>query len=194
MYSSSATFQEAKDGIVDLTDSAPEHIDIMLQFLYSGQLKLKKFPSTTTNEVELAQSTTKAQTVTPSANTNDTSHEVLLATNIYIFGDYWQIAALKPAAAVEVQKSLDYGWNSVEFSTSLKYIFKYTRAEDRLLTDTAIVWTVQKAAELLNRGEFVEVCRENAELSFEVMKAGIECRKSDTVNANKRCPSDPYGH
>lgn len=164
----------------------------MIRFLYTGELNLKRPTPSSTKKDETG--TVKPETAA-TLTSDDTSYEVLRATNLYIMGDYWQIGALKTAAATAFKTNPENGWNSVEFTTSLKYIFECTREEDGLLTDLAVEWAGRKAPELLDRGDFVEVCKENAALSFEVMKAAVECRKQSTVSAQrKRCPFNPLGH
>lgn len=55
--------------------------------------------------------------------------------------------------------------------------------EDRDLKDTAMKIVVKHAKELMNRGEFVALCKEMAEISFDAFKALLEAPQPLLPNA-----------
>lgn len=103
----------------------------------------------------------------------ETSADLLLCTKTYIMADQFAIAALKVAAKVKYEESLPAGWNSMAFSSSLVLMFESTLEKDRMLKDVAIRYAAKKAATLRNRGEFMTMCKQNAEICFDILSASL---------------------
>lgn len=165
--------------MIDLSDDDLEIVEIMIRFFYTGELTL---PASTANPVSLLESNTTANTVSTDTITFvDTSNSLLICTNTYIMADRFAVRALKVAAKVKYESALVTGWHSATFAASLKLMFEETLPEDRLLKDVAVRFAGQKAKLLLDRGDFVILCKENSEISYEVMRATVDCTKE---NAN----------
>jgi hypothetical protein len=73
---------------------------------------------------------------------------------------------------------VEQGWNSSLFCESLKVIFLNTLPADRILKSIALACACLHSAALLNRHEFEKICSDNAELSFEIMKAVVTDRET----------------
>jgi hypothetical protein len=75
-------------------------------------------------------------------------------------------------------------WNSAPFVASLKLVYEETLENDRPLKDLAVKTAAKHAKELTDRGEFASLCKENAEITFDVLKASLIrlCRRCETAD------------
>ena len=71
-------------------------------------------------------------------------------------------------------KALPNGWNSQAFVSSLRVIYDWTPESDRKLWDVTVSFAGSKATELMDRGKFVELCNENGEICFEILKKSLD--------------------
>jgi hypothetical protein len=96
----------------------------------------------------------------------DASSELLIHTAIYFLAEEEDISELKELAKKKYEETLPNMWNSVAFRKSVKMLWDGTPENDRLLWDVATMYAGQKAKQLMDRGEFVSLCKENAEIGF----------------------------
>ena len=84
------------------------------------------------------------------------------------------IQPLKDLAKKKYADVVAYRWNSAEFVQSLKMMYEETVETDRPLKDVAVNVAAKHAKQLVDRGEFVELCKENGELAFDILKTSLE--------------------
>jgi hypothetical protein len=151
----------------------------MIKFMYSGNYtaSLPQLDVTLEDETtEFAASEAPSEEVARSDTTGaevqtDTSQELLIHTAVYLIAEEKDIPALKELAKKKYAEALPNGWNSKAFCTSLRFIYEETPESDRLLWNVAISFAGQKAKELIDREEFVELWKEKGEIGLEVFRA-----------------------
>jgi hypothetical protein len=174
--------QEAKTGIIRLDNHDPEIVGHMINFMYSGNYTpslphVNAKPEEQPRESAAPATTTPEEPVTceePSLETlPDTSEELLTHTAVYVLAEEKDIPSLKMLAKKKYKEALPNGWNSEAFCKSLKMIWEETPEDDTLLWDVASKYAGKKAKQLMDRGEFATLCKENAEIGFAVFRAFV---------------------
>jgi hypothetical protein len=78
---------------------------------------------------------------------------------------------LKTLAKQKYEEAVGHNWNSASFVASLRIIYETTPESDRDLKGVALVAAGQNAEALCDRPEFVELCMEYAEITYDILKA-----------------------
>lgn len=172
--------QEAKTGIIELDDHDPEIVHYMLSFLYTGdysipqsQDAIKKSAVETEKPEAVINPLINMGTTKLAAVETDSSSDLLIHAGVYLLAEEKDIAALKQLAAKKYKAALPNGWNSAEFCTSLMLIWEGTPESDTLLWDIACKFAGKKAKQLMDRGEFITLCKEDAEIGFAIFQAFV---------------------
>jgi hypothetical protein len=122
---------------------------------------------------------------------------LLIHTSVYLLADEKDISALKRLAKQRYEETVPGGWNSPEFCTSLRKIFDETPENDRSFWDMARDLAGERAKELMDRGEFVSLCKERGDISTEIFKAYLakasKLPKVTYINPNG-CPNHGVSH
>jgi hypothetical protein len=92
---------------------------------------------------------------------------------MYIIADKYDISPLKTLAKIKYEAIASKEWNTPGFSTSLQLVYEETVETDRMLKDVAIVIAGKHAKELLDRGEFNDLCKMNGNVAYDVLKASV---------------------
>ena len=104
----------------------------------------------------------------------DGSEDLVAHTAVYVIADEKRILALKEPAKKKYEAALESSWNSEAFCRSLKMVREETDEDDKLLRPLAIEFAGRKAKELMDRGEFVEVCKNNSGIAFALFKTFVD--------------------
>ena len=94
---------------------------------------------------------------------------------VYIAAEKWDVQPLRSLAKKKYETLLPTAWNSDHFVESLKLIYDGTpeRSEMDGLRALAIKTAGEHAKELLDRGEFLNLCQEVPGLATDVLKASV---------------------
>jgi len=162
----------------------------MIDFMYTGDYSIAepqpaaKSDTAHSTPILFFGSTQPAiTTIDDSPAALSTSQELLVHTAVYVLAEEKDIPKLKVLAKEKYEKALPNGWNSAEFCTSLRQIYEETPESDHLLWDVAINWAGKKAKELMDRGEFVELWREKADLQLAVFRTYVSLQGSKVGTA-----------
>jgi hypothetical protein len=93
----------------------------------------------------------------------------------------YDIPALKTLAKIKFEAAVSSDWNTSALSESLRLMYDGLPDSDRLLKDVAIAAAAGHVKKLVDRGEFVALCKENGDITFDVLKASLRPR-------TKNCP------
>jgi hypothetical protein len=191
-------FQEATTGEIDLQEDEPEIVANMIKFLYkdsyedgnestataattgsttaakTSEAKGKKAQKVQSQRKTPQTSTPQSSTSTEASKTVESAEAVLINTKVYIIGDKYDIQPLKDLAAKKYGEALLNHWNSAPFVASLKLVYEETLENDRPLKDLAVKTAAKHAKELTDRDDFASLCKENAEITFDVLKASLK--------------------
>lgn len=196
--------QEAQTGVIDFSDHEPDIVNCMIQYMYKDDYNIER--PDPTPEPEVAEETTSTeQENTPSTDTTESTANNIIEkdskdhdaaslalqthTSVYLLAEEKDIAGLKNLAAKKYEELLPVAWNSASFCTSLKRIYEGTPDSDRLLKDVAIQFAGSKAKELMDRGEFKVLLKENGEIGLEVFNAYIAvCNPPPPMTEGLFCP------
>lgn len=109
-----------------------------------------------------------------------------LSTNVkvYVMGDRYDIQPLKALATKKYEEVAEETWDTQYFPASLRLLYEQTLDSDRLLKETALKVAAFHAKDLLNRGEFVALCKESGDIAIDVLKFAI-------MSEPKPCPPCP---
>jgi hypothetical protein len=207
-------FQEATTGEIDLQEDEPEIVANMIKFLYTDTYedfndsmatatatdptiaaKMSEVKGERPQQVQSKRKTPQTSTPqfpasTRASKTVEPSEAVLINTKVYIIGDKYDIQPLKDLATKKYGEALPNHWNSAPFVASLKLIYEGTLEKDRPLKDLAADTAAMHANELTDRGEFASLCKENGEITFDVLKASLApkpiCPHCETGNYVRR--------
>jgi hypothetical protein len=110
--------------------------------------------------------------VTPPVNPQNL---VTLAA-IYCTAEKYDVQPLKVLAKGKYESILSSGWNTEYFVDSLKLIYDGTpeMSEPDSLRDLAIKTAATHAKELMDRGEFLSLCKERGDFATDVLKASLQ--------------------
>lgn len=183
--------QEAKTGIIKLDDHDPEIVGHMINFMYYGDYISYPLPNETEAFGASFHEDAQSETAELAVAEGNTSQELLVHTAVYLIAEEKDILALKQLAKKKYETALPTGWNSMAFCTSLRLIYSETPESDRLLWNVAISFAGKKAKELMDRGEFVELWKENGEIGLEVFRAHLLSNGSQNSKTTT-APSTPF--
>ncbi|KAH7323827.1 hypothetical protein BKA65DRAFT_75515 [Rhexocercosporidium sp. MPI-PUGE-AT-0058] len=203
----SGSFKEAKTGTIDLDNRDPKIVSKFLYYLYHGDYSdnretiPKKESLTTASQPartpKLPVLEIKDSTATTDANTNSNPPNTILydpfLLNIKMFAlaDYFSVLPLKTLSLKKFQATVLECWNTSSFVSILSHL--HTKNEmyerDDKLRKFAVRVAGRNAGVLQDRGEFVELCRENAEVGWAVLKVALN--EGQAVPVAKKCPWFP---
>jgi hypothetical protein len=123
--------------------------------------------------------------ITPPVN----SQNLVTLAAIYVCAEKWDIQPLKTLAKEKYGSILSSAWNTEHFVHSLKLIYDGTpdTSEPDGLRELAIKAAATHAKELLDRGEFLNLCKERGDLATDVLKASLHQTSEDGGSGIPRC-------
>jgi hypothetical protein len=158
-------------------------VEKMLTYLYTSDYSDGR---TATENTAITLPSTPASTSSPAKTSKPglfTNSALLTNAQVFIIADKYDIQGLKMLAKVKYEEVIPQNWNSASFVASLKLLYEETLESDRLLKDVAIKTAGEHVNELMDRGEFAVLYKENGELAFDVLKASL------VDPPGLRCPS-----
>lgn len=172
------TYEDGNDSTATATITDPTIAAKMSQFTAERPQDVQSQPKSPQNSTPQSSASTRA------SKTVEPAEAVLINTKVYIIGDKYDIQPLKDLAAKKYGEALPNHWNSAPFVASLKLVYEETLENDRPLKDLAVKTAAKHAKELTDRGEFASLCKENAEITFDVLKASLIrlCRRCETAD------------
>ncbi|CZR56334.1 uncharacterized protein PAC_06222 [Phialocephala subalpina] len=150
----SGAFKESETGEIDLPDDDPKTLDRLIQFLYK-----ETFDDEPTFTGVLA------------ANQDS---RLITCTKVYILAEKYDIPASKELAKSKFEKAIATDWNDGSLAAILEMIYTELPEFDCGLKDVALKATSEHIEELVDRGEFADVCKQNGEIAFDVIKGCLE--------------------
>lgn len=124
-----------------------------------------------------------ATPVIPPANPQN----LVTLSAIYVTAEKYDVQPLKTLAKDKFEAILATGWNSEHFVDSLKLIYDGTpdTAEPDSLRELAINTAAIHAKELMDRGEFLSLCKERGDIATDILRASVHQPAAET-NASPR--------
>ncbi|KAF5250089.1 hypothetical protein FANTH_4642 [Fusarium anthophilum] len=121
-------FKEAFSGTYDLTSHQPDMVQLMVDYLYTGDYSIDMNETNETNE------------------TNTTSNSGALSTHaiMYAFGEEYDIKGLRDLSAQKYSWSLDERLELDEFLNSIPFVYTLTADGSRGLRDPALEFARNK--------------------------------------------------
>ena len=107
----------------------------------------------------------------------DDAQALLNNTMVYVIAEKYEVSPLKTLAARKFAEVLPHEGNSPSFAASLKLMYEETPETDHVLKAIAVAFARENAKELIDRGEFASLCKENGEMGFDVLKAIVNSPK-----------------
>lgn len=98
---------------------------------------------------------------------------LLLHARVYAVAEQYDMPDLKTLAKEKYEESVGRNWNSASFVASLKIIYETTPESDRDLKGVALAVAGQNVEALCDRPEFVELCTEYAEITYDILKVSF---------------------
>ncbi|RDL40932.1 uncharacterized protein BP5553_00911 [Venustampulla echinocandica] len=149
---------EATTGVIKLDDSDPGIVELFINFLYTHDYHPP----------------TSAELLNPSHTSADSvAHDLSAHAKLYVMADKCDIPALKSLSSQKYKAALPREGLGNSFILSLKVGFEEIPDSERLLKDKAIEFEGQNYKELLERGEFVNLCEENGQIAMEFLRATV---------------------
>jgi hypothetical protein len=115
---------------------------------------------------------------------------LLTHAKVYVMAEKYDVPALKALSKEKYEAAVSTAWNDFIFTKSLKLIYDETPDSDRVMRDIAAKAAASHLAQLLERGEFLGLCKTNGEIGVDILKASLSSTAIDEVDAG-RC-SRPY--
>ena len=166
---------------VNFDDDEPEVVANMLRFLYGKGYDdgnntttfgvSETYTSTPSKAVRTYTSSAPSAPVLTTARGQDSIGPPLMNAKMYAIGKKYDIQALKVVAQMKYRAVLPDMWKSTSFIASLKLLYEEATDTDHAMKDIAIQLAGQHARELLGIEEFVKLCKENGEITVDVMNA-----------------------
>jgi hypothetical protein len=162
-----------------MNEHDPQIIEYMLTFMYTGSYM-----------VDVTKFSPNGREPTDEEVYSIMGRELLLHTDVYMLAEEKDVPALKRLASQQYEAALAGGWNSAEFITSLRHIHEGTPENDRLLWNLAVAFASKNVKDLLKREDFVALCKEKAEIGFEILRAYVELknRPQPNIHLPPGCP------
>lgn len=110
----------------------------------------------------------------PIVNTTQ-SKALLVNAKVYVIAEKYDIPQLKRLARHKYEEVLLEAWNSSEFVESLRLIYEGIPEQPKVdeLWQVAMKTAGKHAKELLDRGEFLSLCKEKGEVATDILKASL---------------------
>jgi hypothetical protein len=96
-----------------------------------------------------------------------------ICTRIFVMAEKYDIPALKILAKTKFEAAVSSDWNTFALSDSLRLMYDELPDSDRLLKDIAVEAAASHVKELVDRGDFVALCKGNGDIAFDVLKASL---------------------
>jgi hypothetical protein len=99
--------------------------------------------------------------------------------NVYIIAEQYDIQPLKYLAKNKYEYIISAAWNTSFFVESLRTIYDGTPDSSKMdmLRELALNTAGKHAKELMDRGEFLTLCRERGDISTDILKASLNVEK-----------------
>lgn len=169
--------------MIDLPNDEPDVVEKMIKFMYHGNfsdgrnVKSESATTITTEQAAVLKKvkgrTAKQAATSPTViwSSPESSAALLLNSRVYIIAELYDVPQLKELAKNKYQELVLAEWTSLSFVASLKLMYESTPESDRMLKDVAIKAAAGHIRELVDRGEFAALCKENGEIAFDILKA-----------------------
>ncbi|PQE06300.1 BTB POZ domain protein [Rutstroemia sp. NJR-2017a BBW] len=174
-------FLEAVTGEINLPDDHPAILERLIKFLYTGDFDATPSPSEVVAEEPSGE--VGSETVNGSLDT------LTICTRIFVMAEKYDIPALKTLAKTKFEAAVSSDWNTSALSESLRLMYDGLPDSDRLLKDVAVAAAAGHVKELVDRGEFVALCKDNGDIAFDVLKASLS-----PTRKIKNCPWGGISH
>jgi len=114
-------------------------------------------------------------TIPSASNKSASAKNLIILSAIYVTAEKYDVQPLKTLAKGKYEALLPIVWNTEQFVESLKLIYDGTpdTNEPDGLRELAIRTAAIHAKELLDRGEFLNLCRERGDFATDVLKATL---------------------
>ncbi|TVY83182.1 hypothetical protein LSUE1_G003669 [Lachnellula suecica] len=179
-------FKEGINKEVNLDDNEPEIVGKMLEYLYNADYSDGRVVGTSATasntpskpasirfkRSKLSRPSIQTQ-IASEASTPQSAAALFTNAQVFVIADKYDIQGLKELATKKYTELVSNNWNSEYFVNSLKLLYEETPESDRLLKNVAITTAGKQTKELVDRGEFAALCKENGEIAFDVMKASF---------------------
>ncbi|KAF4633274.1 hypothetical protein G7Y89_g4845 [Cudoniella acicularis] len=164
-------FKEATTGVIELKENEPEIVKRMLEFMYILDYwdDRKIFDPTVLNVRSILM---------------NTRGPLIINTQVYIIADQYGVQELKYLANIKYQNVVPDLWDTPEFVESLGLMYEEIPEKDRLLKSVAVGEVQRNMKALLDRSDFVSLCREIGEIGVDVLRL--------TLASSTIAPSQPY--
>ncbi|PQE31545.1 BTB POZ domain-containing protein [Rutstroemia sp. NJR-2017a WRK4] len=198
-------FLEAVSGEINLPDDHPAIFERLIKFLYTGDFNATPSPNEVVAEEQLGNCVKETSSLGSShalgsdpgfvaedvgSETVDTPLDRLtICTRIFVMAEKYDISALKTLAKTKFEALVPYDWNTSALSESLRLMYDGLPDSDRLLKDVAVAAAAGHVKELVDRGEFVALCKDNGDIAFDVLKASLS-----PTRKIKNCPYGGISH
>jgi hypothetical protein len=132
--------------------------------------------------------------VAPAATVNPQTLVTLAA--IYVVAEKYDVQPLKVLAKTKYESILTTSWNTKQFVESLELIYDGLpeMSEPDSLRDLAIKTAAAHAKELMDRDEFMDLCKERGDFATDVFKASLQLGQAAAADAGgsgiPRCRND----
>lgn len=113
-----------------------------------------------------------------------------LNAQVYAIAEQFDIPSLKQLAKDKYAEVVPAEWNSASFVASLQLMYELTPESDRLLKEVALKTAGEHCTELVDRSDFVQLCKNNGEISVDVLKASLVAVPNDRIC--DRCLTSNY--
>lgn len=124
------------------------------------------------------------------APVDSTINPTALITNarVYVIAEQYDIEPLKVLARTKYAEIVPSTWNSTQFVQSLKFIYDGTpdniSMKDKL-REVAMNTAGQHARELMEKEEFLALCKERGDIATDVLKASLNRKAQNPVFGGK---------
>ncbi|KAF8852305.1 hypothetical protein BDZ45DRAFT_749703 [Acephala macrosclerotiorum] len=170
-------FAEAITGEINLPDDHPQTLERLIKFLYTGTFDAMPSAYETANEISYAAAKVPSSDLADEASRKAAKGRpgmLITCTRAFIMAEKYDIPALKNLAKTKFKEAVSTEWNTCALSVSLRLMYDELPESDRLLKDVAIEAAASHVKELIDRGEFATLCRENGDIAFDFLKACLK--------------------
>ncbi|KAF8853771.1 hypothetical protein BDZ45DRAFT_657540 [Acephala macrosclerotiorum] len=147
-------FKESITSEINLPDDDPKTVHHLIHFLYKETFDDIDKPPTLGGGKERSRLTN--------------------CTKVYIMAEVYDVPALKELAMYKFKNAVGTDWNNGTLATCLAMMYTELPESDRLLKDVAIKAALEHFKELVDTGEFVEVCKAHGEVAFDMLNLSFK--------------------
>lgn len=195
--------QEGISGVAKFPENDPIVMEKMIQYMYLGDYSDGRGNSSAAVAVAESSSgsarsrkeTKRVEELGRKVETDDGPDYItkwpadwlgapFLNAQVYAIAEQYDIPSLKQLAKSKYAEVVITEWNSASFVASLQLMYELTPESDRLLKEVALKTAGEHSKELVDRGEFVQLCKDHGEIAVDVLKASLIEGAKDTA-----CPS-----